>query len=128
MTIDELTKARNAAHAAWVAATGQAKARAESALAEAQRTLAAAKRAAAPTPAPMGKAEIDAAVARNRAAFEAREAEAALQRRLDRAAALYQRASEYPRCMQGWPSTPAECAADALLRQHPERSEHLLGF
>ena len=130
MTIESLTAARNAAHAAWTAATGKAaKAAAEAALASAQAALAAAKRAAAPAPAPaMTAAEHAAAVERNRAAFVAREAEDRLQRELDRAAALYHRANEWPRCMQRWPSGPAEQAADALLRAHPDRAEQLLGF
>ena len=125
----ELIKARDAAHADWKAAVGKAAvAVAEARLAKAQAALAAARRAALPAAPAMTASEHIAAIERNRATFARREADDRLERKLNRAAALYHRANEYPRCMQGWPASPEERAAEELLRVHPERSEPLLGF
>lgn len=56
---------------------------------------------------------IDRALAAQAARKAARENESALAK----AVALYHRAEEYPRCLQGWPANAAERKADALMRK-----------
>lgn len=61
------------------------------------------------------------------AAQQARAAQRDLEIRVGRAAALYSRAQEWPRCGQRWPMGAAETAAEALLAEHPEMVGHV-GF
>ena len=118
--IETLTAARAAAFAEWQAlpdggskAAKAVKAAAAEKLAAANRALVAAKRAAAPAE-PV--ADVDAALAARAQRMAAAEQATAVQA----AARRLMAAAEYPRCMQGWPATAAERAADALLRQHAD--------
>jgi hypothetical protein len=54
---------------------------------------------------------IDKALAAQDARKAARENEAALAK----AVRMYERAGEFPRCLQGWPATAAERTAHALM-------------
>lgn len=121
MDIEALTREAAAARAALDAARGKAAvAAAEARCAEACKALAAAKRAAAPA---VPAVDTAAAVAAFRARQASNESAAELRRQLTRADAIYQRAMDWPRCGQSWPSDAAERAADALLRAHPGFSE-----
>lgn len=42
--------------------------------------------------------------------------ESARQARVNQAFRLYHEAESWPRCLEGWPATPAERRADALMR------------
>jgi len=123
--MNNLKEIQARAHAAWASCPDKnraEKARLEAELAAATRAVADAKRAAQPAPT---KAAVDAAI--NAAIEASARAEAAIKRGadLDRAAALYRRAQEYPRCGEGWPYPGREEAADALLRANPEFAEGL---
>lgn len=121
MSVNNLIVARAAAHAEWLAAPNAVT---EAALAATCRALTAARRAEVPgaaSPAIDVIAAIAAIEARQRA-NAAREAQLTA---VHRAAGLYVRAQEWPRCGEGWPATAAERRAADLLAAHPEIEEEL---
>lgn len=108
MTVAAAQAARDAAHTAWVAA-GQPRDAGNPVWEAAQaavRELAAAKAAEA---AAAPKADVSAAIARQAVTRAAIVAERTAVRHVAAIAAAH----GYPRCMQGWPATPVERAANA---------------
>lgn len=129
--MNNLVEKQRAAHAAWLACPERTRAdKARKAglaadLSAAAQAVATAKRALAPAPAQpaitVGQLT-DKMLARqvgNAAAKLANEA-------VRRAARLYEAASEYPRCLQGWPCGAAEEAADELLHVYSAIAEQYL--
>lgn len=110
-----------AAFAAWKACPDKnraEKARLASALDAAVRSVAAAKRDTAPVEPAQTEEERAALLKAAVAAQEARKAERALRDKVAAAVASYDAAHEWPRCGQGWPASPHEVRADALIRKY----------
>jgi chorismate mutase len=113
--MDELKRIQAAAFAAWKACPDKnraEKARLAAELDAATKAVAAAKKAANPTPVVDTAAEV--AAWKEKEAAKAAERE--LRNRLWKAICAYNRAQEYPRCGQNWGDRPGEREAEALIR------------
>lgn len=62
--------------------------------------------------------ELDAQKAAALAAMREREESSKLAEKIERARRLYSSAEEWPRCLENWPATAAERAAQKLIDQH----------
>ena len=117
-----LAERHKAAYTAWAACPEKPKARKaalEAELAAAAAAVAAAKRAQMPAPT-VDQAAMAAALVAIRKRQDQTEKDNTLMSALDRAAAMWHRAREWPRCGEGWGRYPDERAAEALLRANPE--------
>lgn len=119
MNIEELIAQKQALGEQWIAAGRPESGPIRDALSKCIREIAAAKRAAEEQKRPSA-AETSAAIDKLIERQRRNEAAAALRARVRRAARMYEAANEWPRCLEGWPATPAEEEADRLLREHPE--------
>lgn len=131
MDTNQLIQAQRAAHAAWLACPARTradkarKAELEAALSAAAQAVAAAKRAAE-APAQAGGVSVGELADRMLARQAGNAAAEQLDAAVHRAAGMYMRANDYPRCLEGWPCGAIEMAADRLLRENSAIAERYL--